>query len=553
MKNIHLLSGLVLMSLASAAFAGPTVTISGPSPNIPAIVSIGSANYVYTLHNYVPISMPLTINGVSAPVTEANGCSNTLPPGTPSSPSSCTVTVTINPTITEAGNSYNQILTIGYEGRAPFQEEIAFSVASLSSIAVTPANQTITVGDTEIYTATGTYSDSTTRNLTSNVTWTSSDSSVATINASGVATGLAPTSTTIGATYGDVQGSTTLTVSPPLLYLAAGDNSNNYAITLQSSVSGSASSWQSSYTQATSPSSFVAMSCNSLFCVAGGTKSGSILGEYSNSMRTSWSPFVPPGSPSLLLGVNCTDTYCIMVGESTDSKAYIIKSVNGSEWSQMSLGSFSDHAKLNSVYCQGSTCFAVGEDNKTAQNLLILTSTDSGSNWSQVSAGSIDIGYLSGVTYSGAKWIAVGKDTFNVKPVMLYSSDATGSSWSQGGGLAGDLSGYLNGVSCIHSNNCIAVGHLQATLGQALIVQSVDGGHWTQQSLATPWSTDDITLNGITCNDEPLCITVGYDLTLGSNPTTNYPFIGYGNGSSSNWQRATITGLSTGILNAVSF
>ncbi len=46
--------------------------------------------------------------------------------------------------------------------------------ASLSSIAVTPGNQSTIVGGTVQFVATGTYSDGSTKNLTTSVTWTSS-------------------------------------------------------------------------------------------------------------------------------------------------------------------------------------------------------------------------------------------------------------------------------------------------------------------------------------------------------------------------------------------
>ncbi|MBI3597607.1 MAG: PxKF domain-containing protein [Nitrospirae bacterium] len=49
--------------------------------------------------------------------------------------------------------------------------------------------------------------------LSSCMTWSSSNTSVATINANGIATGLSPSTTTITATFGGVNGSTTLTVA----------------------------------------------------------------------------------------------------------------------------------------------------------------------------------------------------------------------------------------------------------------------------------------------------------------------------------------------------
>ena len=53
---------------------------------------------------------------------------------------------------------------------------------TLQSIAVTPTNpRTILMGATQQFTATGTYSDSSTQNLTGQATWASSNTSVATV------------------------------------------------------------------------------------------------------------------------------------------------------------------------------------------------------------------------------------------------------------------------------------------------------------------------------------------------------------------------------------
>ncbi len=78
-------------------------------------------------------------------------------------------------------------------------------VVSLKSIAVTPSSPSINVGGTQQFTATGTYSDNSTNNITTTVTWASSNTGFATINAStGVATGVAAGTTQITATQGAV-------------------------------------------------------------------------------------------------------------------------------------------------------------------------------------------------------------------------------------------------------------------------------------------------------------------------------------------------------------
>lgn len=57
--------------------------------------------------------------------------------------------------------------------------------ATLLSVSVAPTGATVAAGETQQFTATGTYSDLTTQNLTASVTWSSSDAAVATISNAG--------------------------------------------------------------------------------------------------------------------------------------------------------------------------------------------------------------------------------------------------------------------------------------------------------------------------------------------------------------------------------
>ncbi len=94
--------------------------------------------------------------------------------------------------------------------------------ATLVSLAVTPSNSTLT-GDfaTQQFTASGTYSDGTTRFLTASATWSSSDATIATVSnvagSAGIVTAVKQGTATITATMGGVSGSATLTVLPPTL------------------------------------------------------------------------------------------------------------------------------------------------------------------------------------------------------------------------------------------------------------------------------------------------------------------------------------------------
>jgi hypothetical protein len=84
---------------------------------------------------------------------------------------------------------------------------------SLTSIVVTPNPQTIVQGTTQQFTATGHYSDSSTANLTTAVTWSSSAPAVAEISITGLATGEAGGSSTLTATLHSISGTSALTVT----------------------------------------------------------------------------------------------------------------------------------------------------------------------------------------------------------------------------------------------------------------------------------------------------------------------------------------------------
>jgi hypothetical protein len=87
---------------------------------------------------------------------------------------------------------------------------------TLASVAVSPAPATVRVGRAQQFAATGTFSDASTHVMTGEVTWQSSDPSVATIGGAGRATGVFAGTTTISATssalLGSVSGGAVLTV-----------------------------------------------------------------------------------------------------------------------------------------------------------------------------------------------------------------------------------------------------------------------------------------------------------------------------------------------------
>jgi uncharacterized protein YjdB len=132
---------------------------------------------------------------------------------TSSTPSVATIAAGGMATGVAAGSTVIQATSGSISGST----SLTVTAPTLVSITVTPANPSIAAGQQQQFTATGNYTDGSHQNLTSTATWTSSTPSVATIAAGGMASGVAQGSTTIQATSGSINGSTSLTVTPPTL------------------------------------------------------------------------------------------------------------------------------------------------------------------------------------------------------------------------------------------------------------------------------------------------------------------------------------------------
>ena len=82
----------------------------------------------------------------------------------------------------------------------------------LASIAITPSSATVMAGSYVQFTATGTYTDGSTANVSNLVSWSSSNTSIATVNTTGLAYAASPGTVTITAASGTATGTASLTV-----------------------------------------------------------------------------------------------------------------------------------------------------------------------------------------------------------------------------------------------------------------------------------------------------------------------------------------------------
>ena len=131
-----------------------------------------------------------------------------------------------------AGPGYDLVTGIGSPNGSQLVPDLAATLTAspLVSIAIAPVDTVIGAGRTEQFTATGTYSDGTTQDITKLVTWASATPSVATIAASGLATTLSAGTSVITASSGGVTSpGDTLTVVAPVFVVNTTADDLNYA------------------------------------------------------------------------------------------------------------------------------------------------------------------------------------------------------------------------------------------------------------------------------------------------------------------------------------
>jgi uncharacterized protein YjdB len=215
-------TGVVTITARSGAFSGTaTLTVNTAGSNLTSLT-------LSPTNPSVPVN---TTQQLAATGSYSDGSSRDLT-GLVTWSSSTIAHATVDATGLVKGIAAGSATITATLGSVSESTSVTVTAPSISSISITPEELTLAAGILQQFTATAIYTDGSSQDLVSGVSWTSSTPSVATIDASGIASILAEGTTTITATVGAFSDSTSITVvgahltsitiSPSAVSLAAG-------------------------------------------------------------------------------------------------------------------------------------------------------------------------------------------------------------------------------------------------------------------------------------------------------------------------------------------
>ena len=230
------------------------------------------------------------------------------------------------------------------------------------------------------------------------------------------------------------------------------------------------------------------------------------------------SPVASPSTSnnSQLFGTTCaTSSFCLAVGfeDLAGTTVPLIEQWNGSTWSVVAnvpAPNGTNDNSLNSVSCAGpSFCVAVGDSNAGP-----LAEHWNGAAWSVVAAanpaGSTETSLSSVSCLSAVSCMAVGQGRIGGNDDLL-SQSWNGTSWSIAAtpDPAGTTSAAFDGVSCVSTNWCSAVGFQQTGANFLNLAEVWDGSTWTIQATPDPAPATNDGFHSVTCTGATNCVAVG--------------------------------------------
>ena len=202
--NLNAFFAATVMPNGSINSAGSTITIAPTSSSVPNGLTQGfTATAHYSDGTSVTLADNLTWHSSDSAVAMVSptGVAKGVVPNAPYSAANFPRIATISATA----------------GAAVATASLSVVAPNLKSIGVTPVAPAVLVGGSQRFTATGTYTDASTQDVTATVGWSSVPTATATISPLGVATGVSAGTATIKASSGAISSaSVTLIVTPTL-------------------------------------------------------------------------------------------------------------------------------------------------------------------------------------------------------------------------------------------------------------------------------------------------------------------------------------------------
>jgi trimeric autotransporter adhesin len=212
MKKVTAILAVISLSLALAACGsgGSSSLNNAPPPVTPSLTSLqvtpGSASVA-----------PGAVQQFTATGKYSDGSSKDVTASAQWKTSDSNIASVAGGKVTAVGAGTVMVSATSGKFSAAATLQVTSAATNLASIALSPGASSLPVNTSQQFTATGIYKDGSSRDLTTLVNWASSSTATATINASGLATGMAAGSTTISASLGGIKGSTSLTVTAPTI------------------------------------------------------------------------------------------------------------------------------------------------------------------------------------------------------------------------------------------------------------------------------------------------------------------------------------------------
>jgi trimeric autotransporter adhesin len=213
---------------------GETLGTNTISATFDGVSATGPANLTVDLSNLVSISLLPSTSSTANHTQVEFAAIGTFNDGSTRDVSSLVTWSSSNPAVADFGSTDNAVRSkavgatniVALLGTLSASATLNVTTAQLQSIAVLPANASIAPSTRLAFAAIGAFSDSTTQDLTNQVTWSVSGPSGSSVNLKGVVTaGQSAGSNTVNvsspAALGSIQGSTALTVTSATLKSAS--------------------------------------------------------------------------------------------------------------------------------------------------------------------------------------------------------------------------------------------------------------------------------------------------------------------------------------------